>query len=242
MTGPRSSPIATLLQDGKVLLSGGSHSEGDPASAELFDPSSDTFSETASMSVGRYEHTATLLPNGQVLVAGGRVNDNAPSLSSAELYDPTSGTWTSTGSMSVARTGHTATLLNDGRVLITSGLTRDWPNPIQHPVVAEIYDPATGSWTNTGSMAVGRSFHSATLLNDGQVLVVGGSIFGVGPRTGAAEIYNPTSGTFATTNELTTGRSHHAATLLSSGKVLIAAGTTGSNPILGSAELFSPAP
>jgi hypothetical protein len=145
--------------------------------------------------------------------------------------------------MSVARTRHNATLLNDGRVLITGGLNY-YGNPntaYMTGVVAEIYDPATGSWTNTGSMAVGRYWSSATLLNDDRVLVVGGTDLMDTP-IGAAEIYNPTSGTFATTDELTTGRYLHAATLLSNGKILIAAGTLGSSGPIGSAELFSPAP
>jgi hypothetical protein len=98
------------LPNGMVLVAGG---EFVPplSSAELYDPASETWTETGSLTTLRSGHTATLLPNGKVLVAGGR------SLSSSELYDPATGTWTATGSLANERYGHTATLLPNGNVL-----------------------------------------------------------------------------------------------------------------------------
>jgi len=119
MSVARTSPMATLLPNGKVLISGWVYS----AVAELYDPTTNTVATTGSMTTPHGAATATLLPSGQVLVAGG-VMDTAAfygTLNSAELYDPVAGTFTATASMSAARQEHTATLLPDGRVLVAGG-------------------------------------------------------------------------------------------------------------------------
>jgi N-acetylneuraminic acid mutarotase len=106
---------ATLLQNGQVLVTGGSNGNG--TLAELYNPSTGTWTVTGSMSSTRTGYAATLLPNGKVLVAGGTcVNGSCVYFSSAELFDPTTGTWTATGSMNTARVDHTATLLSNGLV------------------------------------------------------------------------------------------------------------------------------
>jgi hypothetical protein len=108
-----------LLPNGKVLVAAGYNSSNGRtfASAELYDPTSGSWTTTGSLNTARVLHTATLLPNGMVLVAGGQ---GAPA--SAELYDPASGTWTITGSLSDGRYSHTATLLPDGMVLVAGGV------------------------------------------------------------------------------------------------------------------------
>src|SRR2546428_4916314 len=129
-----------------------------PAFTQSTGPS---WSYTGSLNTPRYGHTATLLPNGKVLVVGGA--SGADLLDSAELYDPATGTWSLTGHLNVAHWFHTATLLPNGKVLVAGGqATNGYPFFAAH--TAEIYDPATGTWSLTGNLNVPRLFHTATLL------------------------------------------------------------------------------
>jgi WD40 repeat protein len=227
---------ATLLPNGQVLVAGGFDGSGTVlASAELYDPASGTWTATGSLATARHRHAATLLPNGQVLVAGGV--DNFNSLANAELYDPASGTWTATGSLNTARLSHTATLLPDGKVLVVGG---DRSAQVFSALAsAELYDPASGTWTATGSLITARASHAATLLPNGQVLVAGG--VGQPPELlASAELYDPASGTWTATGSLATAREEHSATLLPNGKVLVAGGIGTINfPAI--AELYDPA-
>ena len=138
-----------------------------------------TFTATGNMTMPRFFHTSTLLADGRVLIAGGIMIEaravspsqiQLKSLSSAELYDPSTGTFTPTASMTTPHDGHTANLLPDGKVLIAGGGPRI--NGGGYSVAsAELYDPATGTFAATGDMNVERSFHTATLLSSGKVLI-----------------------------------------------------------------------
>ena len=155
------------------------------------------------------------------------------------------GSFAPTGSLTTGRQGHTATLLNDGRVLIAGGGNTDTSvgNKATYTYLAsaELYDPASGTFSLTGSMTTPRSGHTATLLDDGRVLIAGG-FDGVGNTPlASAELYDPATGTFSPTGSMTTPRSSHTATLLDDGRVLIAGGGgAGAKEWLASAELYDP--
>ncbi len=181
-----------------------------------------SFVATGSTNVMRSGHTATLLPTGKVLVAGGN------SANSAELYDPATGTFSYTGNMTSARNGHRATLLPNGKVLLTGG---SYYNALGSPVwlnSAELYDPATGTFTAISNMASNRNVqHTATLLPNGKVLIAGG-YYGLGSGASnylnSTELYDPATGTLTAAGTLPAPRAGHSATLLPDGNVLIAAG------------------
>ncbi|KFE71275.1 Kelch repeat-containing protein [Hyalangium minutum] len=232
MSLPRYHHTATLLPNGKVLVAGGVFVSAH-AMAEVYDPASGTWSATGSMAQGRYIHTATLLPNGKVLVTGG--SNGVASLATAEVYDPASGTWSATGPMASPRSEHTATLLPNGKVLIAGGYTNPGTHSSSSLVTAEVYDPASGTWSTAGAMATPRSVHTATLLPNGKVLVTGGSN---SDFLATAEVYDPASGTWSTAGAMASPRRYHTAALLPNGKVLIAGGY--SSPIFATAEVYDP--
>jgi len=245
MTTARSSPSATLLPDGRVLIAGGYYA-GALNSAELYDPVTGTFTATGNMVTTQGEHKATLLNNGKVLITGGDIDKTYGRSTNPELYDPTTGTFTATGyyadesttswngvsGLSVA----TAALLPDGKVLIAAEPT------------AELYDPATGTFIFTGQMTasiLGEKppwviDHLATLLTNGKVLLAGGEEGAYESPFASSELYDPSTGNFTAIGNMTRGRAGHTATLLRDGTVLIAGSEFGSTGIA-STELYDPA-
>ena len=227
----RYSHTATLLPNGRVLVAGGGRT-----SAELYDPATRSWAATGMMLTGRAGHSATLLPDGRVLVAGGYRDDEPNYVATAELYDPGTGTWTATGELLEGRSSHTATLLPDGTVLVVGGRNGDDLRP-RNLSSAEVYDPASGTWTATRGTAISRAWHTATLLADGTVLVAGGVTTNeVG--TASAELYDPATRTWTATGAMTMTRNDHTATLLPDGTVLVAGGDAG-GPVA-SAESYDP--
>jgi WD40 repeat protein len=231
----RGTHTATLLPNGKVIVVAGSQCGFFDClylnSAELYDPTTGTWSYTGNLNTARDTHTATLLPNGKVLVAGG-VDDNSY-LNGAELYDPATGMWSNTGNLNAFHYAHTATLLPNGKVLVAAGGFYDgWLNS------AELYDATTGMWSSTGSLNTARGYHTATLLPTGEVLVTGGASNGV---LNSAELYDAATGTWSNTASLNTARTYDpTATLLPNGKVLVAGGDDGGGNALDTAELYDP--
>jgi Galactose oxidase, central domain len=228
---------ATLLGDGRVLVTGGDDRYTNKYdTAEIFDPSTGAFTLTGNMLYARSGHTATLLNDGKVLLAGG--DSTTGSTSTAELFDPATAQFTPTGTMTVSRFFHTATLLTDGRVLLAGGQTGG------PTATAELYDPLTGTFKATGNMTVNRIAHRATLLKSGAVLLTGGG--SPVAITATAELFDPATGTFAPTGSMTTARQSHTATILPNSKVLVIGGidkngTVANTHYLATAEMYDPA-
>ena len=225
MTQGRLYGAATLLPDGDVLLAGGDSSPTNGASAsktaELWSPGGGgSFTAAGAMHVARQAFTLTALPNGQALAVGGspiyQTSGAAAGSKTAELYNPATGRWTLTGSMPSGRLGHTATLLPNCKVLIVGDA---------HTAV--LYDYATGKFSTTGAEGTGtfqRSYQSATLLDNGRVLIAGGETAS-GTELNTASVYNPATGKFTpTANDMSAAHSQGFADLLSDGRVLVGGG------------------
>ena len=196
-----------------------------------------SFIPTGSLATARQSHTATLLSNGKVLVAGGAGSNSTVFYKSAELYDPSTGLFSGTAnSMATSRSNHTATLLPNGKVLIAGGF--NGYTTAAKLASAELYDPATGLFSATNSMSKARVSHTATLLPNGKVLIIGGSNSSDG-YLASTELYDPKTGMFSATGSLSVPRSKHTATLLPDGKVLVAGGSYGAI-FLSSAEIYDP--
>ncbi len=226
LPAPRSGDSTVLLPNGQVLLAGGideSTSGGSTlATAELYNPSTGTWTVTGSMTTARYAFALIVLPNGEALAAGG---ENASGfLNSAELYNPATGTWTATGNMTTAAAG-SAVLLQNGDVFVAS---------------TSIYDPSTGTWTAISAPSgVGGP---VGLLSNGDVLTYNG--FGGG-------IYDPSTNQWTTYPQPPCDTFNQncgsGAALLKTGHLLVAGGITKVNaqpyPISetnGLAALFDP--
>ena len=168
----RNYPVLTLLNDGKVLITGGRDGSAvDLNTAEVYDPVANTFTAVSNtMTDGRSFHTATKLQDGTVLVAGGNISTAS---ATADLYDPNTNSFTQVGGTSLgARYGHTAVLLPDGLVLLSGG--HDGSNAL---TTVKVYDPIGQTFTATtggAALASGRRRATATLINNSKVLIVGG--------------------------------------------------------------------
>ncbi len=236
MLAPRSGHTATLLPNGKVLIAGGMRRNQDfYKSAELYDPATGKFQRAGEMNERRVSQVAVLLLSGKVLLAGGWVGHGCTD--SAELYDPANGKFTAiTAKMMTRRGDARGTLLPNGDVLITGGADHDAPGGVAS---AEVFHVATLSFESVGPMHFPRVAHTATLLRDGRVLIVGGR----GDQLSAvAEMFDPQTKRFTETGRLATPRYKHTAGLIPDGRVLVAGGSDERDwsGNLSSAEIYDP--
>src|SRR6478609_1637710 len=214
---PRTGHTATVLSDGRILITGGRDHDGNlVAAAEIFDPETQTSTASATLNTARVDHSATVLVDGRVLIAGG--SNNSGPLSSAEIFDPVNpaaGFQVVASPMTAMRTHHTATLLNNGNVLIAGGETAG---------TAEIFDPATQSFTPTlWNLQVARNGHTATLFTDDSVLLAGGN-------TASMEMFTPLDQNFTLdAAALSVIRTGHWAFELSDTRLLLFQGDTGNS-------------
>ena len=236
---------ATLLPDGRVLVTGGWNVAGDAtATAELFDPKINRWLPAASMSTVRAAHTATLLSDGTVLVAGGEAANNTfPNgvTATAEIYHPSSNRWTPAASMHFPRSRHSAVRLHDGRVLLVGGFIEPSGGDAMPELAleqAELYDPKGNSWRAAGDGLSFVSDQALTLLSTGQALVTGGASDGVS-ATSQAEFFDPATNRWRpTTWPMATPRYGHTATLLANGMVFLTGGYTTSQTVGGAGDVL----
>lgn len=243
MTAPRFGHTATLLQNGKVFITGGMSRQGDfQPVTEIYDPATARFTASATLPSARiWGTTATPLPDGKVLLAGG--SNGSSCNQTADLYDPSRNTFTSAGNMTTSRCSAAAVLLRTGEVLIVGGDQSPDSNTLPS---AELYHPSTATFTATGSMHTPRDYFAAVLLKDGKVLVIGGS--SNGQRAGStveeksAEIYDPSTGRFSSTGDMNSPRNKLGAALLPDGRVLVVGGQAGGpfGARLATTEIFNP--
>lgn len=228
---PRYGATLTPLQDGRVMVAGGTGREGSLTSVEIFDPATETFSPAAPMPSPATIHSATLLADGRVLVVGSA--DGA-----AELYDPRSDSWR-IAETPIARGYQTATRLLDDRVLVVGG----WGGSERVSAASEIFDPSSETFSASGSLALRRNQHAAVLLDDGRVLVVGGMTnpdgFTLDTEVASAEVYDPATGVFQDAGALRYARAGLDGIEMPDGRVLVIGGSgdAGGTSVT---ELFEP--
>ena len=250
MRQARAYHTSTLLDSGKILVAAGQN-QGDKnssalATAELYDPSTSTFSSLSQstscpgaagcMVTAGFQRAATKLTNGKVLIAGG-YDQNGDCTAAAELFDPQTQTFSAAGNLLTTRCYALTTLLTTGEVLVAGGFSNGSFPDSTILTTAELFDPTTNTFHQTGNLAYGTYGGTATLTSEG-VLFTGGA--NGTSLLNSAQIYSASSGTFQQIANLNQARSNHTATLLQNGQVLIAGGIDSNSNDIGTAEIFDP--
>jgi hypothetical protein len=231
MTTGRWGHSAALLHDGRVLVVGG-EANGTPAtvlqSAEVYDPTANTWSAVPMPSTPRFGATLTTLSDGSVLLAGGQANATVSDATMVvERIDAALGAWTTEGPLSTGHFFARATLLNDGRVLLVGG---------QNTAVAELYDPTAHAWTATAPAPAVRAGPVQLLLPGGRVLAAGDAMGGT-PTSSA--IWDPATGTWITGSMFVHPRFVTSGALLTDGRVVVIGGAWPGTGPLSTVEIWS---
>lgn len=256
LNNARKGHSATLLRDGRVMVIGGMGRDSKPLfDCEIFDPYTKKWIKTSNPMYARTNHKAVLLYDGRILVTGGQLGSGVIT-HSCEMYTPDTNEWTYTTDEEGARMEHTmnswaagenkdqvvgdrgSRQLPGNKVIVAGGIGSSGTALNS----AEIYDPDTVDWTETGPLNAARSGHQSAMLADGRVLVVGGKGNGTPPPVlSSAELYDWASGAWKLTGPLKTARSGHTLTRLYNGMVLVVGGEGIYGQPLSSAELYNPA-
>lgn len=236
---PRQSHTANKLNDGRVLVTGGSGSATTLTEAWLFDPTTDGWTQANDMPSGHRNHAAVVLPDGRVWVGGGLPTTGfGASTAATAVFDPGTGSWTASGDLQSARSYLRAVLLSvgpdAGKVLVISGED----GSTRHTTL-EICDPDASCTLLTPELSVVRIIPAVATLDDGRVLIAGGWSVGgsSGSAVASAEIYDPTTGMLtATTNDMSAARREQVPVKLANGNVLIVGGAPNSTAV----DIFDP--
>ena len=219
-----------VLSNGNLIAAGGkevgmqAQSGNFNRTVEIFDPVKDEWAFTGEMKEERMNPVLFKLPDGNVMVVGGLSGARDP-LISTEILDSTTGTFSMGPEMNRSHNEMGSVTLNDGRFMVIGGASYDEEIGFQVALSkeTEIFDPETGTWIEAAPMADKRSNHSALVLNNGKVIVIGGGKTD-GPYLKSIEIYDPDTDTWEYGSEMTKGRVAHTATILSDGRVLVVGG------------------
>ncbi|HET9177623.1 MAG TPA: Ig-like domain repeat protein [Terriglobia bacterium] len=244
LTAARSGAASVLLQDGRLLITGGNGASGALATTEILDPANG-FTAGPPMNLARSNHVAVLLQDGRVLVAGG-TDASGRASQSAELFDAAANSWSAAGPLMVGRSGATATLLPSGQVLIAGGAGNG-----AALASLELFDPSSNTFSLVaGALSSPRENHAAAMLPDGRVLITGGwdgtTLAPVPPATAgtanvlaSTDIFDPSTGAVAPGPALTSPRMNFTATTALDGSIIAIGGTDGQND-LASIEVLAP--
>ncbi|MAT08008.1 MAG: hypothetical protein CL707_02745 [Chloroflexi bacterium] len=219
-----------VLSNGNLIAAGGkevgmqAQSGNFNRTVEIFDPIKNQWTFTGEMKEERMSPVLFELPDGNVMVIGGLSGARDP-LISTEILDSNTGTFSMGPEMIRPHNEMGAVTLNDGRFMVIGGSSYDEDIGFQVALSkeTEIFDPGSGTWTEAAPMSDKRANHSALVLNDGKVLVLGGGKTD-GPYLKSIEIYDPNTDTWKFGADMTKGRVAHTATVLSDGKVLVVGG------------------
>lgn len=226
---------AARLADGRVLVTGGFPIYGQfdnvTATAEIFDPATETWSPAGSMPIGRAAHELAVLPDGRVVAVGGTDNYGVSYVGDVHVLDPSTGGWQAAGALQEGRNNVGVAVLSDGRVLVAGG----YPGG----TLADLFDPVTNMVAPVSALAVWRHSHRAFTLPDGRGLAIGGASNGFTPTT---ELYDPATGTWSSGPSMQTGRARFTLSELQDGRLMVAGGHDTDNALVfDSVELYNPA-
>lgn len=229
--GARDSPIALLLTDGKVLVAGGSSYQ---ASALLYNPITNSYATTGSMSTGRAGASATLMADGSALIIGGQ-SARYVATTAIDRYNPATGTFAAVANLSTARSNIAVSLLPDGRILAAGGYVPPPNNNQGGQILAktDIIDPRGITRADVGGPLVARSTALSTVLADGRVLHTGGGV-------AASELFSPVTNAFTATGSMAQARQNATINLMPDGSAVVIGGEDANGNVLASAERFDP--